>query len=195
MIPFRVFKHEEHSDKLAIILPGAGYTTQAPLLHYSNGVFFNKGFDVLQVNYSYPQDVLSSLSEEEFTADVLSAIEKSASDADYSQYTFIAKSIGTIALTYLLQKPSFHSANAVWLTPLLKREDVYNSLLINENNSICIIGDKDPHFITDRVEAIKNNKNLRTIVINDANHSLEEQQDSLKSIEILKEVIIELNEF
>ncbi|HEY4554086.1 MAG TPA: alpha/beta hydrolase [Bacillaceae bacterium] len=194
-IPFSLFKHEKLSEKLAIILPGAGYSTQAPLLHFTKGVFFNRGFDVLQVNYSYLQDVLSSLSEEEFTADVLSAIEKAASNDDYSQYTFIAKSIGTIALTYLLQKPNFQSANAVWLTPLLKREDVYNALMKNDNHGVCIIGDKDPHYITTRFEAILNNKSLRAILINDADHSLEVQKDLLKSIEILKEVITKLNEF
>jgi len=38
---------------LAIILPGAGYITQAALLYYSTGLFLHKSFDVLQVNYQY----------------------------------------------------------------------------------------------------------------------------------------------
>lgn len=34
-IPFTILSTDEHASKLAILLPGAGYTTQAPLLHYS----------------------------------------------------------------------------------------------------------------------------------------------------------------
>ncbi|CAM5223367.1 hypothetical protein UACE39S_00635 [Ureibacillus acetophenoni] len=33
--PFRMFKQKEETNNLVIILPGAGYTTQAPLLHYT----------------------------------------------------------------------------------------------------------------------------------------------------------------
>ncbi|MGG3572984.1 hypothetical protein ABES25_02705 [Bacillus gobiensis] len=34
---------------LAILLPGLGYTNQAPLLYYSLRVFLNRGYDVLEV--------------------------------------------------------------------------------------------------------------------------------------------------
>ncbi|MEK5068701.1 hypothetical protein [Sporosarcina sp. FSL K6-1508] len=40
-IPFKMLGKSEGSKNLAIILPGAGYTTQAPLLHYSTGVFLH----------------------------------------------------------------------------------------------------------------------------------------------------------
>ena len=38
-IPFRTLSRSDDANSLAIILPGAGYTTQAPLLHYSTRVF------------------------------------------------------------------------------------------------------------------------------------------------------------
>lgn len=109
-IPFILYKQEEKSNSLTIILPGAGYTTQAPLLHYTTGIMFKKGSDVLLVNYNYSQEVLSSLSEDEFTSDVQAVIKAILKDNDYTDFTIVAKSIGTIALTYLLKNPNYHSA-------------------------------------------------------------------------------------
>jgi hypothetical protein len=36
-IPFTILSKKEDSKNIAILLPGAGYTVQAPLLHYSAG--------------------------------------------------------------------------------------------------------------------------------------------------------------
>ena len=50
-IPYTLLSNNESSNSLVIMLPGAGYSAQAPLFHYSTGVFLNKSFDELQVNY------------------------------------------------------------------------------------------------------------------------------------------------
>ncbi|MDP4146558.1 MAG: alpha/beta hydrolase [Bacillota bacterium] len=194
-IPYKLYKQEKKSNSLTIILPGAGYTTQAPLLHYTTGIMFKKGSDVLLVNYNYSQEVLSSLSEDEITSDVQAVIETILKDNDYTDFTIVAKSIGTIAMTYLLKNPNYHSAKAIWLTPLLQRNDVYNALLNNKNKALCIIGDKDPCYIYEKFEEIKKNNQLNTNLIEGVNHSLEFKSDIFKSIEVLKDVMIKIDEF
>ncbi|WP_240338467.1 hypothetical protein [Peribacillus alkalitolerans] len=52
-IPFRLIEQKEETNHLVIVLPGAGYTTQSPLLHFTTGLFYTKGFDVLHINYTY----------------------------------------------------------------------------------------------------------------------------------------------
>jgi hypothetical protein len=52
-IPFRLIEQKEKTNNLVIVLPGAGYTTQAPLLHFTTGLFYKKGFDVLHINYTF----------------------------------------------------------------------------------------------------------------------------------------------
>lgn len=194
-IPYKLYKQEEKSNSLTIILPGAGYTTQAPLLHYTTGMMIKKGSDVLLVNYDYSRVVLSSLSEDEITSDVQTVIDTILKDNDYTDFTIVAKSIGTIALTYLLKNPNFHSAKAIWLTPLLQRNDVYYALLNNTNKALCIIGDKDPCYIYEKFEEIKNNNKLITSLIEGVNHSLEFESDIFKSIEVLKDVMLKIEEF
>lgn len=66
-IPFTLLITKEDSKDIAILLPGAGYTGQAPLLHYSTGVFLHKSFDVLQVNYFYNDKAYNDFTLEEIS--------------------------------------------------------------------------------------------------------------------------------
>ncbi|MFN7252407.1 MAG: alpha/beta hydrolase [Anaerobacillus sp.] len=195
MIPFRIIEQKEPSNKLAIILPGAGYTTQAPLLHFTTGLLYKKGFDVLHVNYTYNSKELSALSEEDFTNDVQLVIDTVLKNKPYEICYFVAKSIGTIGLSHLLKNPMFKDAKAVWLTPLLQRDDVFNAMNNTNNRGLCIIGDKDRCFIIDRFEELNKNTKLTLKVIQGGNHSLELGDEPIESIDILKKVILDINEF
>ncbi|QED46295.1 hypothetical protein [Cytobacillus dafuensis] len=195
IIPYSLFKQEKQTNTLAILLPGAGYTNKAPLLHYSTGVFYTRGYDVLHVNYEFSKEELSSLNENEFTSAVQTVIDKALKENHYTDYYFIAKSLGTITLAHLLENPSFHSAKAIWLTPLLQKTDVYNALLKSKNQGLCIIGDKDPCYIGDRFEAISHNKNLSLRLIEGVNHALEFKNNVMESIDVLKNVIRMIDEF
>ncbi|MGM0841624.1 MAG: hypothetical protein ACQEWE_12895 [Bacillota bacterium] len=52
-VPYTLISQGEEAEGIAIFLPGLGYTVQAPLLHYSTGIYLNKGYDVLHINYQY----------------------------------------------------------------------------------------------------------------------------------------------
>ncbi|MED4018801.1 alpha/beta hydrolase [Sutcliffiella cohnii] len=194
-IPYRLIEQKEEVNNLVIVLPGAAYTTQAPLLHFTTGVFYNKGFDVLHINYSYSREEMAVLSEEDFTRDVQHAIDKAIEGRNYSNYYVVAKSIGTIALSYLLKNTRLKDAKVVWLTPLLQRDDVFDAMANSENKGLCIIGDKDSCFVVDRFEKLKNNRNLLLKVVEGGNHGLELNGEPIKSIELLKDVIQTINEF
>lgn len=188
-VAFTIFKHEEQSNSLAIIFPGAGYTAQAPLLHYSCGIYFKKGYDVLQVNYNYPREIIANLSEEDFYSDVESVLKKALADSTYSDFVFIAKSMGTIALSYFITKTEFSNAKTIWMTPLIKRNDVYKALLNLKNNGLCIVGGIDPTYDSSKFDDIKTNQNIEPILIEGTNHNLEFDNDVLKSIEAISNIM------
>lgn len=194
-IPFRLIEQQVETDKLVIVLPGAGYTVQAPLLHFTTGVFYSKGFDVLHINYGFSREEMSELNNKDFTRDVQRTINNAIKEKNYSDFYIVAKSIGTIALSGLLNNSSYIQAKAIWLTPLLQREDVFNALLDSEHKSLCIIGDKDPCFIKERFEQLKNNHNLTLSLIDGGNHALELDNDPIESIDILKNVMVEIAGF
>ncbi|MBT2681752.1 alpha/beta hydrolase [Bacillus sp. ISL-35] len=196
VIPFRLIEQKEDTNKLVIVLPGAGYTTQAPLLYYTTGAFYNKGFDVLHINYSFSRQELSSLNEGDFAKGVLLAIDTAINDKKYSHFYIVAKSIGTKALSYLVDHTMFKDAKVIWLTPLLQNDAVFKAMVNSNHEGLCVIGEKDHFcFIEERFEKIKTNPNLILKVVEGGNHSLELDNDPIKSIEILKSVISYINEF
>lgn len=95
-IPFKILSTSKDAESLAIILPGAGYTTQAPLLHYSTGVFLQKSFDVLQVNYQYKDKAYNDFTMEEISEaiklDVKTVIDDVLNGKTYENYYLIGKS-------------------------------------------------------------------------------------------------------
>ncbi|WP_232311286.1 alpha/beta hydrolase [Robertmurraya korlensis] len=138
---------------------------------------------------------MSALSEEDITRDVQLAIDNGIKNKKYNNYYLVAKSIGTIALSYLLNNKMLKDAKVVWLTPLLQSNDVFKSMVNSDNKGLCIIGDKDSCFIVERFEELKNNQNLILKLVDGGNHSLELDGEPVESIEILKSVISDINEF
>ena len=195
-IPSRLIEQKEETNNLVIILPGAGYTTQAPLLHYTTGLFFTKGFDVLHMNYTFSKQELTALNERNFASDVQFAIDNAIKDKKYSNYYVVAKSIGTKALIYLLDHPRLKDAKVVWLTPILQNDDVFNAMVNSNHKGLCFFVEKDSFcYIVDRFEKLKDNPNLILKVVDGGNHNLDLDDQPIKSIEILKSVISDMNEF
>lgn len=110
-IHFTVLSTDEHTSKLAILLPGAGYTAQAPLLHYSTGVFLHKSVDVLQVNYRYNDKFYDPFTMDELVEaikhDVDAVINKVLEENSYNGYYLVGKSLGTIAMASLVDRKTF----------------------------------------------------------------------------------------
>jgi hypothetical protein len=196
IIPYKLIEQKEETNSLAIVLPGAGYSTQSPLLHFTTGLFYKKGYDVLHINYSFSRQELSTLNEKDFAKDVQLALDTAILDKKYSQYYVVAKSIGTKALSNLLDHPILKVAKVVWLTPLLQNAAVFNAMLNSDNKGLCIMGENDRQcFIVERFEQLKNKQNLLLKIVAGGNHNLELDNEPIKSIEILKGVISDINEF
>jgi hypothetical protein len=192
-IPFNILSKEEESRKLAIFFPGAGYTVQAPFLHYSIGVFINKSYDVLEVNYHYEDAAYDAFSMEELgeavKRDAKAVIDHLLSHHSYDSFCLVGKSLGTIAMASELQRDAFKKAGAVWLTPLLQRDEVYEAMANGKNKSLGILGDKDGCYIEKRFEQLKENHNLKLMLLPGINHSLEYSDDAVGSIDVLKQVM------
>ncbi|MBI0578714.1 hypothetical protein IEC97_15225 [Neobacillus cucumis] len=55
-IPYTWIRGKESSNKICIMLPGLGYSTQRPLFHYATGLFLNQQIDVLHINYQFAKN-------------------------------------------------------------------------------------------------------------------------------------------
>jgi hypothetical protein len=198
-VPFQLIKQNKQASSLAVMLPGRGYTVQGPLFHYSTGVFLNKGFDVLHVNYDYNTVQSESLTLEEeiqqITEDVNSVLDYILKYQPYDFYTLIGKSLGTIALSSIVDRISLKNAKIIWLTPLLQLDYVMDKMLSSSQNGLCIIGDEDPCFISEKLEKLKDKENMQTLLLPGTEHSLNYADRPVDSIDVLKTVITEISNF
>lgn len=191
-IPVIHFQQEKKANKLLIMLPGAGYSCQAPLFHYPTGIYLQKEFDILQIQYN---GLLEDIQLDDLNATITTEIHTFIKENYYTTIHVIAKSIGTIVLSHLLNKESLAVSKAIWLTPLLQREEVVKSMETNPITGLVIIGDKDPVFIKDNFTKLENCPHLTTVLIPECDYSLQLKNDVLKSIEVHKLVMEKILSF
>lgn len=190
-----IIKHEDPSEKLAIILPGLGYTVLGSLLHYPAQLAFSHGYDVLKIQYQYDptlsfDDVVSSLYE-----DVPQVLETVLQSHSYSDYCFIGKSLGTYAMDSVLQQSDFQNAISIWLTPLLQEDPVYLSMTARSAPGISFIGSADTCYVKDRYQAL-NDSSIQMNLIPDANHALElSHSQANENLAILMGILNKIDHF
>ncbi|MBS8264352.1 alpha/beta hydrolase [Mesobacillus boroniphilus] len=198
-VSFQHIKQNKQASSLAVMLPGRGYTVQGPLFHYSTGVFLNKGFDVLHVNYDYNTVQSESMTLEEeikqITEDVNAVLDYILKNQPYENYTLIGKSLGTIALSSIIDQKAFMDAKVIWLTPLLQLDYVLDKMISSTQKGLCIIGDEDPCFVPERYEKLNIKENMQTLLIPGTEHSLNYVERPIDSIDVLKKVIAKISSF
>lgn|GEM_PF-2620391 len=169
------------------MLPGAGYNCDMPLMYYISQWIATNYADLLQVrqyNGSY--------------TNILQARNQIQNEKIYTQQLWVAKSMGTsITANFLNQKQIPQSTPIVWLTPLVRSQNVFQAINNNPNPSLIIIGTQDQHYHPQTLKTLQKRPNVTSLIIPDATHSLEYRDKSkvLNSLQIMENIIKELATF
>ena len=177
---------EKYSNTLVVILPGIGYTCDKALLDYSKKLACELGYDVLPIEYGFQVARKQMVHLDEFNIVIKETKEilLKALDEKYKNIIFIGKSIGTLIQASIQSGLTNYEIKNVYLTPI--SETVKVGI---KDNSLVISGNADPMINSQSLEALRNNKNIKYIEIDGADHSLNIRNDILKSIEILGTII------
>ena len=180
--------------KIAVYFPGIGYHCDKPLLYYNRSIANKLGYDNSRnVNYTYNAGNIRGNDEKmkEAYEALFSQAETELAEIVWSEYEdvlFISKSIGTIIATSYAQKYGLKHARHILYTPLAQ------TFLFAPNNAIGFIGTADPWSDTDEIIRLSDTNHIPMTVYAGCNHSLE-CNDTLKNIEILKDVMQRTMEF
>ena len=60
----------------------------------------------------------------------------------------------------------------ILLTPLLKFDSIFDSILKSQHQGLLVIGNQDPHYNSNQIDQL-NESNLMIEVVQNANHSLD----------------------
>jgi len=143
-MPSQTRAHATAEDApVAVLLPGIGYTVQAPLLYWSAALLAERGWHVQAVDWSV---------DEAAQAHPLPFVERAVAEAFDSsppstRRLVVAKSFGTYALPWARRA----GIPGVWLTPLLTEEPVRRALLGATGADLAIGGELDAYWQPDSV--------------------------------------------
>jgi predicted alpha/beta-hydrolase family hydrolase len=200
-VPHTFLRQDQAARHLAILLPGIGYTCDMPLLYYPARLLLARGADVLRVEYDYQQreDFKTATADEQgrwVVADVTAACHAILAQRDYEQITFVAKSLGTLALGPVLTADQrLARAHTAWLTPLLRIDHVRAHIAQWGGHSLFVIGTADPYFDAAYLAEVQQATRGETVVVDGADHSLEFEGDVLRSLQAMTQVMRAVQQF
>jgi predicted alpha/beta-hydrolase family hydrolase len=187
-------RQDEAARQVAIVLPGVGYTCHMPLLYYPSQVLLALGMDVLWVEYNYIRRpdyrALSDAEQKQWLfTDVTAACQAALAQHSYQQVTLVGKSLGTVAMSHLLATDArFAQSRRVWLTPVLRNDEVRAQIRHSGPRALVAIGTADPYYdptyLADLQAAVKS----EVVVVDGADHSLEIVGNVQQSLQILQQV-------
>lgn len=172
---------------LGVVLSGRGYGPQGPVLHYPRLVLQQLGADVRVVSNPETDEQLSEDAQwQQFLTGVGSQVAGFIDEVRPDRVTFVAKSLGTIALANIeLNVPeSTGRVEAVWLTPLFGRSDVRDGAVAKNWRSLIVAGQADPYHDAHSHAVVAAALGADSMVLDGADHSLEIAGDVQATLQV-----------
>lgn len=179
-VPNTLLTSQAKSSELCILLPGFGYTSEAPLFRYPALYQLTQGVDVFRVEYYYVH--YREFSHDVLFADVQAAIDTIMSKKSYERIWVMSKSLGSVAMAHVFEhEPRLKYAEAIWLTPTLKNEMVRSHIKASCNRTLIVIGTADKHYDALYLDELRT-RGVRLAVIDGADHGIEALPDLQRSV-------------
>lgn len=171
-----------NSKKLFVIFPGMGYTKDKPLLYYASKIARNKGYEIIDIDYTHfftaakfddPEVDARIKKSYEMVVEKLGAVDFKA----YDTVVFAGKSMGTMLSARYAEEYGVE-AEQLWYTPL---EPTYEH---GCREAIAFIGTKDPFSDVVKMGETAKAQGIPLYVYEGGNHSLEtgDMETDLKTL-------------
>ena len=188
---------ETAANTICFMFSGAGYNYDKPLFYYATMLMLQHKIDVVQIHYSYDEQLIKKPLQEILDTmmdDITPVISDVLQNGQYNETIFLGKSLGTIPIAELLKRQELVKSKLLILTPLLKFDFVFDAIARSKQQGLLVIGDKDPHFHSARIEKLRDS-NLRIEVVENAHHSLDiGAYDTKHSLIVLARVMEKMQE-
>ncbi len=179
--------------KLAILVPGAGYHTDKPLLYHASELVAEHDYEFIRLHFDgLPTGIKG---DPQKMGQVFEMVVKQGDEQlagirfdEYDDVIFISKSVGTcVAVHYNLMHPEL-KARHVLLTPLMQ------TVTHGRVEGIAFHGTADDWAPTDELARCCEEYKIPLYNYPDANHSLE-VGNVQRDLDILKDVMLKIEEY
>lgn len=181
---YQLHRADGDPERVATVLPGAGYTAMGPLLYHPRAALHALGWTVRVVEWSgEPTFGRARLAAAEL-------LEGSDAPPDGATHLVIAKSLGTLAIPAAVRL----DLPGIWLTPVLTSDDavdVREAVTGLEADHLLIGGTADPYWDHGLVSTLR----ADFVEVPGGDRSLEIPDDWRKNLEIVEDVTAEIEHF
>lgn len=179
--PCRAIRYEGDENRVAVLLPGHFYPTQAPALWFAREAAMARGWSALEV-LGLPGEHEDPLAWEEQCAG--RALEAAGS----ARVLVIGKSMASLLAGAVADR----DLAAVWLTPLLNEPAVLDGLARARQQTLLVGGGADPTW---RPDALPSEPGIDVLELPHADHTLEVPGDPVTSLAGLGQMTEEIMRF
>ena len=190
------FRQPGTADELAVLFPGLRYTCDMPLLYYTTRLLLERGADVLQLHTDYNRldfETAAPLARAQWIgADALAGLLAGQSQRSYTRLVLVGKSIGTLAIGFLLAGGAASQAATIWLTPLLHQPLLVQAACLCNGPALFAVGESDSTYDAQALGRIQQATGAQVVMLPGANHSLEvpgDPQHSIRHLGVVMEAI------
>ncbi|TGB13423.1 alpha/beta hydrolase [Streptomyces sp. MZ04] len=173
-------------DRVAVIVPGVGYSPARPLLHFARGVLLQHGWTVQELWWQIP-DAFGQFTVDERIAWVERQVAEAVDSEEGACRLVVGKSLGSLACGVAADR----NLAAAWLTPLLTYDQVARSLRRAKAPTLLVGGSTDALWDTKVAESLHHD----VLEIPSADHALELAEDTVGSVDVLRQVVARLHRF
>lgn len=182
---------ERDRDRVALLIPGASYSPERPLLHFARAVFGRHGWTTQEVWWPErpPQrddqalPVWFARLRTFAQAHVLRSLEREAAP----RIALAGKSMGAFAAALAADR----SLPAIWLTPVLRDSELPGDLRRSTASFLLVGGTADPSWDPELARSF----GQPVYEAQNADHSMEIVDDPVKSTEVLRHATIAMHTF
>jgi len=186
-VPFAMpTRFDGGQDRVAVVVPGVGYSPARPLLHFARSVLLQHGWTVQELWWQIPDGFA------QFTVDDRIAwVERQVAEAVEAEAgacrLVVGKSLGSLACGIAADR----NIPAAWLTPVLTIDHVVAALRRAMEPTLLIGGSSDKVWDSRIAASLRHD----VLEVPSADHGLELADDAAGSVQVLRQVVSRLDRF
>ncbi|MFE4332866.1 alpha/beta hydrolase [Streptomyces sp. NPDC056831] len=185
--PFAVpTRFDGAGDRVALVIPGVGYSPARPLLHFARSLLLQHRWTVQELWWQVPDD-FSHFTVDDRVAWVEQQVTQAIDAEGGACRLLIGKSLGSLACGIAADR----NIAAAWLTPVLTIDHVARSLQQAGAPTLLIGGSADKLWDSRIAESVRHD----VLEVPSADHALELAGNAAGSVEVLRQVISRLDRF
>jgi hypothetical protein len=173
----------------AVVLPGGGYGPVGAVLRLPVLALEGAGARTVVVDYPSPGGARDARWWSAFGESVRSQVAVAVASAGSGRVTFVAKSLGSVALAGLDRAVVGAAVvDAIWLTPLFGEPEVRCGAIGLGWRSLLVAGGADTYHEPGYHDTVRRALGASSLVLGDADHSLEVPGDAVATADRFRQL-------